>query len=162
MAALHSSKKNQTIFLINNYDLILKVLHEFNIQSEETLQFSALVPPPTQAWRRAKLTLATPNQSARSRSLRLLSKSSRVTMPVWSNSSTRSSDRRLAVSMLASGKVYLNPLQPVVIMVALAQHWFARQRLVKNSLRTSTPPGRPSLSRCQERLWAFPTLSRGT
>jgi len=42
MAALHSSKKNQTIFLINNYDLILKVLHEFNIQSEETLQFSAL------------------------------------------------------------------------------------------------------------------------
>jgi translation initiation factor 2 alpha subunit (eIF-2alpha) len=42
MATLHSSKKNQTVFLINNYDLILKVLHEFNIQSEEVIKFSAL------------------------------------------------------------------------------------------------------------------------
>ena len=43
MATLHSSKKNQTVFLINNYDLILKVFHEFNIQSEEVIKFSALV-----------------------------------------------------------------------------------------------------------------------
>lgn len=46
MATLHSSKKNQTVFLINNYDLILKVLHEFNIQSEEVIKFSALVYQP--------------------------------------------------------------------------------------------------------------------
>jgi hypothetical protein len=46
MATLHTSKKNQTVFLINNYDLILKVLNELNIQSEEVIKFSALVLAP--------------------------------------------------------------------------------------------------------------------